>query len=174
MPKQAKLGFRILKQAGEMMIPDERDFESHEENKKYRSHQLEKARKLRCYHKNKHRYNKQKRAVARSISGRYKDAERLAAARSQGWEFTQEEWERVWRDAGWVRIPGTQSAHNPQGDIVPAFALRGSHRYKNTCMQRKNARKPWSAANCKIMFRGEELSPKSQWYVNPNKHNLMS
>lgn len=164
MSRRAKLGFDVIALDDELQVTTHEDLVKNEEDRKFLSHLKEKARKLRCYHRNKHKYNKQKRAAARSISGKYKEAKRDALKRSQGWEFSQEEWERAWIDSGFVVIPGTITTQNPHGDVVPAFALRGSHRYNHTCMKRLDVTKPWSPENCAIVFRGEELGPENKWY----------
>ncbi len=164
MARKAALGFKYLSESGSMMLPDEDDFENWEESKKLTSHDKVKLVKRRCYHKNKEKYNRQKRISEARVEKKYKAAKRFAEFRNQGWEFTQEDWEQAWMDAGRVMIPGSQSLDNPDGKIVPAYALRGTHRYNNTCMQRVDNTKPWGPDNYKIMYRGEELKPGSTWY----------
>ena len=124
------------------------------------------ASKLKCYRKHAEEYNRAKRLKAGTIEGRYKDAKLGARKRGIGWEFTSDEWEHAWTEAGYIRIPGTQSIANPHGDVVPAFALRGSHAYRNTCMKRIDIDKPWGPNNYRIMFRGEEIGPDNEWSVH--------
>jgi len=165
MAKRAALGFKYLSLEKELTVSTEEDFEREDEERKLNSHNLTKASKLRCYHKHAKEYNKAKRAVAQRIDGRFKDAVRGARKRGVGWKFTQDEWEHAWMEAGWIRIPGTQSVANPNGDVVPAFAIRGSHAYNNTCMKRINLDKPWGIDNYKIMYRGVEVGPDNKWSV---------
>lgn len=167
MAYKARLGFKYLSLDDEMLAPTEREIVHSVEREKTSQHVKEKARKLRWWHKNKDHYNARRRAVASSISRRYKAAKSRAKRRGWGWEFSQSEWERAWTDAGWIVVPGSQTAQNPEGVVVPAFALRGSHAYNNTCMQRIDPNKPWSVQNYKIMFRGEELRPGNKWYREP-------
>lgn len=174
MTHKAHLGFKVLSLDDELKVSDEKDFEKDRLNRKYLSHQKTKASKLRCYHKHSAEYNKAKRAVACRIEGRFKAARQGALKRSVEWEFTEDEWERAWLEAGWIRVPGTQSAANPTGDIVPAFALRGAHRYNNTCMQRLDVDKSWSVTNYKIMFRGLEVGPDNEWSVSNSEYNKLS
>jgi hypothetical protein len=170
MARKAHLGFRVLSLDDELKVSDERDFEKERLNRKYLSHQKAKARKLRCYHKHKEQYNRTKRAAARRIEGRFKSTKQASISRGTEWEFTESEWEHAWMEAGWIRIPGTQSVANPYGDVVPAFALRGSHRYNHTCMKRIDLSKPWGTDNYKIVFRGIEVGPDNEWSVS-NREN---
>jgi hypothetical protein len=170
MSHKAHLGFKVLSLDDELQVSDEKDFEKDRLNREYLSHQKAKASKLRCYHKHADTYNKTKRKKSAKISGRYKSARQGALKRNTAWEFSEDEWEHAWLEAGWIRIPGTQSAANPTGDVVPAFALRGAHRYNNTCMQRLNLDKPWSNDNYKIMYRGEEVGPENQWSLSNSEH----
>jgi hypothetical protein len=171
MTHKAKLGFTVYSLDDELQVPDEKDFERNEAEQEYARAEASKARKLRCYHKHKENYNKAKRAVAARIEGRFKAAKQGARKRGVGWEFTPEEWERAWQEAGWIRVPGSQSEANPQGDIVPAFALRGAHRYNNTCMQRLDLGKPWGPSNYRVMFRGQEVGPDNKWSVSSSEIN---
>jgi len=164
--KKAALGFKYIALDGELLVPTEKDVSDSRLDRLTDSHTKEKQRKLRCYNKNKLAYNRQKRAVARSIVGRYEEAKRNALKYGQEWRFDLETWERAWQTAGWVTIPGSQSAENPEGVTVPAFGLRGPHRYNNTCMVRIDFGQPWSPDNTKIVFRGEELAVGSRWYKN--------
>jgi len=164
--KKAALGFRYIALEGELLVPTTKEIVDSGLDRAIDSHTLEKKRKLRCYTKNKEKYNRQKRSVARSIEGRYEESKRNALKYGQGWSFDLETWERAWQTAGWVTIPGSQSAENPEGVTVPAFGLRGPHRYNNTCMVRMDFHKPWSPDNTKIVFRGEELAVGSRWYKN--------
>lgn len=154
--KKASLGFRYISLDDEFRIPDLKDFEDARIDRRMSSHDKAKLRKLRCYTKHKEQYNKQKRSVARSIAGRYEEAKRKARKEHLDWSFDRETWEQAWISAGWVKTP--------KGDLVPAFALRGGHRYNNTCMVRKDLNLGWSPANTQIVFRGEELVPGSRWY----------
>lgn len=167
MTKKAALGFRYASLDGEMQVPTERELTHAKESVERDRHQRRKEQKLRWWHANKQRYNRRRRTAACSIEKRYKAAKARAVRRGAGWDFSQEEWEQAWMDAPWVLKPGTISAQNPEGIAVPAFALRGSHAHRNTCMQRLDPSKPWSKHNYKIMFRGEELKPGSRWYRKP-------
>ena len=163
--KQAKLGFHVLTaDSGELRTSTEADFKKRKENKEYNSYVLSKQRKLRWWNRNKEQYNAKRRAAARTIAGRYEAAMKKALSRGESWDFTPDSWERAWQDAGWVLVPGTATTQNPAGMVVPAFALRGNHTYKHTCMQRDDLNKGWSPSNCTIMFRGEELGPANQWH----------
>jgi hypothetical protein len=164
MPKKAVLGFRYISLDEEMLVPTEQELTHAVEGVERSSHEREKKRKLRWWHDNKRKINSRRRAVACSIEKRYKAAKSRADRRGWGWEFSQEEWERAWEEAGWVEVPGSRSPSNPNGIVVPAFALRGSHALNNTCMQRLDPNKPWSIDNYKIMFRGEELKPGNRWF----------
>ena len=164
MARKAALGFRYISNDDELIFPDEEDFEKDKESRQLTAHDRRKLSKRKCYHKNKEKYNQQKRHREAGVGRKYKAAKRFALFRNQGWEFTQEEWEQAWIEAGRILIPGTQSSDNPTGTIVPAYALRGSHRYKNACMQRLDNEKPWGPDNYKIMYRGEALQPGSRWY----------
>jgi len=167
MPRRATLGFRYASLDDEMMLPTEQELTHAVESVETSRHEKEKARKLRWWHNHAKRLNKERRAVACSIENRYKAAERRARQRGWGWEFTQEEWERAWMEAPLVIVPGSRTRSNPEGVVVPAYALRGSHALKNTCMQRLDPNKPWSKDNYKIMFRGKELTPNHQFYGGP-------
>jgi hypothetical protein len=156
--RKARLGFKIYSTDDELLVDEERDFDYVEKEKRWDSHQKAKARKLRCYNKNKEKYNAQRRVAASTISGRYKSAKIKAGKMGQEWEFTQEEWEDMWINAGWVSIPGTLSPSAPEGVRRPAYALRGGNRFSNTMMARSNLSGPWCTANCYIVFRGEPLS----------------
>jgi len=164
MPRKARLGFEYISLDDEMMLPTDREILHSVEREKTSQHEKEKNRKLRWWHKNKDRYNARRRAAACSIAKRYKEAKSRAKRRGWGWDFSRSEWERAWMDAGWVCVPGSQTSQNPEGVVVPAFALRGSHAYNHTCMQRIDPNKPCSLENYKIMFRGEELKPGHRWY----------
>jgi hypothetical protein len=166
--RQAKLGFRVLAAEGELKVSTKEDFEKKRQDKEYDSYVLSKKRKLRWWRRNAERYNAKRRAVARSITGRYKEAERRARSKGESWEFTPDSWEQMWIDAGRVLIPGTATTQNPAGVIVPAFALRGNHRYKHTFMHRIDFNKGWSVDNCRIYFRGEELNADNEWYRSVN------
>lgn len=168
--KQAKLGFQVLTaDSSELRTSTKEDFEERRRNKEYNSYVLSKQRKLRWWNKNKEWYNAKRRAAARTIAGRYEAARRKALLKEESWDFTPDSWERAWQDAGWVLIPGSISTQRPEGTVVPAFALRGNHTYKNTCMQRIDLNKGWSPKNCTIIFRGEELGPSNQWYRRQSK-----
>lgn len=160
MAKRAALGYKYLSLPGQFMVPDEDDLESARESRRLSAHDKEKLRKLRCYHKNKERYNATRRKKEITVSQRYGSAKRFAKFRNQGWNFTQDEWEQAWIDAGWVRVPGLEHP-------VTAYSLRGSHRYKNTCMQRRDLSRPWGPDNYVIMYRGEELKQGSRWSAPP-------
>ena len=67
MAKRAKLGFKVIGLPGELMVSDERDFEQTIADKKLDSERGRRASKLRCYHKHKELYNKQKRMVKGSV-----------------------------------------------------------------------------------------------------------
>lgn len=164
MGKKARLGFRYLSLEDEMVLPTDKEL-THAVEGVFRDRAARRRKaKLKWWHeKGKHKINPKRRAGACSIEKRYKAAKRRAIRRGWGWAFTQDEWERAWEEAGWVQVPGSATTQNPEGDIVPAFALRGSHAYKNTCMQRLDVDKPWSKDNYKIMFRGEALED-SKWY----------
>lgn len=164
MARKAALGFQYLSLDEELRVPTERELTHAVEQDQRSNHEREKERKLRWWHRNKHKLNRKRRAVACSIEKRYKAAKSRALRRGWGWEFTQEEWERAWMEAPHVLVPGSRSPSNPKGVTVPAFALRGSHALHNTCMQRLDPNKPWSKDNYKIMFRGEELKPGNRWY----------
>lgn len=164
MPRKASLGFQYSSLDEEMRIPTTRELIHAVEQVETSQHEKEKQRKLRWWHRNKRKLNARRRAVACSIEKRYKAAKARAIRRGWGWDFTLEEWERAWAEAPHVLVPGSQTPSNPEGISVPAFALRGSHAHKNTCMQRLDPNKPWSKDNYKIMFRGEELKPGSRWY----------
>jgi hypothetical protein len=174
MSHRAHLGFKILSLDDELKVSDEKDFESDKLNREYLSHQKAKDRKLRCYHKHSDEYNKTKRATTAKVSGRFKAARQGAIRRSTEWEFSEEEWEHAWMEAGWIRMPGTQSAANPTGDVVPAFAIRGAHRYQHTCMQRLDLDRPWGPDNYKIMFRGKEVGPDNEWSVSNSEYRKYS
>lgn len=161
--KKANLGFKVLSLDHELRVPTPAEIAHNTENLKLDSKAKRRESQLRCYHKNKEKYNRQKRSVARRIEGRYEEAKRQAVLSGAGWDFDLETWERVWQEAGWVVVPGSQSAQRPEGLAVPAFSLRGPNRYNNTCMVRVNYGKPWGPENVKIMFRGEELTEGSRW-----------
>ena len=163
--KQAKLGFQVLTaDRDELRTSTEEDFKKRKENKEYNSYVKSKQRKLRWWNRNKTAYNAKRRAAARTIAGRYEAARSKALGKGEEWSFTPDSWERAWQEAGWVLVPGTATTQSPEGTVVPAFALRGNHAYKNTCMRRIDLNKGWSPSNCKIMFRGEELGPSNEWY----------
>jgi len=164
MPKRAVLGFKYLSLDDELMVPTSKELVHSVESMERNSRRRHRESKLRWWHRNKEKYNLRRRAVACSIETRYKEAERRAIQKSDGWEFSPEEWEHAWETAGSILIPGSQTPQNPEGDVVPAFALRGSHSLRNTCMKRIDTDAPWSVDNYVIMFRGEPLGPGSKWY----------
>lgn len=162
--RKAAVGFRFHGLGDELKVSSQEDLNKRREDKEYESKALEKARKRRWWHRHKERLNAERRAAARSIEGRYKAAKAKALEKGEEWSFTPEEWERKWIDAGWVLIPGSITPGNPHGQIVPAFAIRGAHRYHNTCMERISLNKGWNTENTRIVFRGEELKPGCRWY----------
>ena len=162
--KKAQLGFKYISLDDEFRIPDLEDIEDARISRAMTVHQKEKLRKLRNYHKHRDEYNDQKRSVARSVAGRYEESKRKSLKENISWEFTREAWEKMWLDAGYVVKPGTQTEQNPKGEVVHAWALRGAHRYNNTCMVRKDLNLGWSPENSMVVFRGEELVPGSRWY----------
>lgn len=165
--KRAKLGFRFISLENELQVVESEDITLSKEARQRRSHTKSKATKLRCYNKHRDSYNAQRRNRGATIHRRYKEAERQAAIAHVQWGFTEESWEQAWSSAGWVVMPGSQSAAALDGTPVPAFALRGPHRYNNTCMVRKDLSKGWNPDNCEIVFRGVPLVPGSRWYVAP-------
>lgn len=162
--RKAALGFKYISLKDEMIIPEDDDFENWKESKKLSTHDRIKLTKLRCYHKNKEKYNRSRRINDAKVASKYSAAKRFAIFREQGWDFTQDEWEEAWINAGNVLIPGTQTIENPEGKIVPAYAMRGVHRYNSTCMQRLDNSLPWSKTNYKISYRGEDLVKGSKWH----------
>ncbi len=167
MSRKAALGFRYLSLDEEFKVPTDRELVHVTESVATDAHIRDKQRKLEWWHRNKRRYNLRRRSAACSIEKRYKAAKSRALRRGWGWEFSQEEWERAWSEAPWILVPGSVTPSKPEGLVVPAFALRGSHAYHNTCMQRLDPSKPWSVTNYKFMFRGEELRPGNRWYREP-------
>ena len=156
--RKARLGFEILSLEGELLVDEDKDFERKEKDKVWASRQKELARKLRCYNKHKVKYNAQRRAAAATIGGRYKASKTKALNVGQGWDFTQEEWQQLWIDAGMITLPGSVGPSTPEGVQRTAYALRGPNKFDNTMMARKDVSKPWSTSNCYIVFRGEPLS----------------
>lgn len=165
MAHKAKLGFKYIALEDEMILPDEEDIEEWQENRRLSAKDKIRLTKLRCYHKNKEQYNKVKRVSETKVEKRYRAAKRYAVYRNQPWDFTLEEWEQAWMEAARVRIPGSQSAAEPEGRVVPAYALRGQNRHNSTCMQRLDLDRPWGPDNYCIMYRGEVHEPGSKWYV---------
>lgn len=159
--RKAALGFRYISLDDELKVPSQDEIVKSGEDRKVVAVLNHRAAKRRCYWRNRDKYNKQKRAVVRSIEGRYEEAKRQALLSGAEWGFDLETWERKWQDAGWVQVPGKE------GHVVPAFALRGPNRYNNTCMVRINYSKPWGPDNTKIVFRGEELKRGSRWFREP-------
>ena len=165
--RKAQLGFKYLSLNDELKVPTPEEIVHSVENRIITSRERRRESQLRCYHKNKEKYNRQKRSVARRIEGRYEEAKRQALLAGADWGFDLETWERTWIDAGWVVVPGSECAERPEGLAVPAFSLRGPNRYHNTCMVRLDYNKPWDPDNTKIVFRGEELKHGSRWYAEP-------
>lgn len=165
--RKAALGFKYLSLDGEFRIPTSADIELAAEAQKRHVHAVVKATKLRCYTAHADKYNQQKRSRQGTVLGRYSEARRQAIKVAVPWDFTPETWERMWQDAGWVIAPGSQKVGAMEGVAVPAYALRGAHRYNNTCMVRKDLSLGWSPENCSIMFRGNPLCPGSRWYLAP-------
>lgn len=156
--RKARLGFKIFSLDDELLVDEDKDFERKEKDKEYASRKKELARKLRCYSKNKEKYNAQRRARAATIRGKFLAARDKACKVGQGWELTQSEWEQIWMDAGWVIIPGTiDPSKNPGGIRRTAYAMRGPNKFTNTMMARSDLTKPWSVDNCYIVFRSEPL-----------------
>jgi hypothetical protein len=158
--KKASLGFQYISLDDEFRIPEDKDIEDSKIDRILNMHDKEKRRKLRNYREHRDAYNRQKRSVARSITGRYEESKRKAFKEGIEWSFDRETWEQMWIGAGWIRHPSPP--HSP----VPAFALRGQNRYNNTCMIRKDLARGWSPENSCIVFRGEELIPGSRWYLH--------
>ena len=159
--RKAALGFRYISLDEELKVPTPVEIVKSAADRMVESVINHRASKLRCYWRNRDKYNRQKRSVVRSIEGRYEEAKRQALRSGAGWSFDLEAWELKWQSAGWVQVPGSE------GHRVPAFALRGPNRYNNTCMVRLDYSKPWGPDNTKIVFRGEELVAGSRWFVDP-------
>lgn len=157
MSKKAALGFRYHSMGDELHVSTQDDLDKRRADKDYDMKVNERARKLRWWHRHKEELNAKRRAVARSVEGRYKAAEAKALSKGEEWSFTPEEWEQKWIDAGWVAVPMSDR-------VVPAFAIRGAHRYNNTCMERINLNDGWNPGNTRVVFRGEELKPGCRWY----------
>ena len=167
--KRAALGFRYISLDKELQVVESEDLQIMKESRQRTSHARTKEAKLRCYHKNREMYNAQRREKSSSMESKFSEAQRQAAIAGVQWEFTPESWAKVWKDAGWITFPGSHSAKELDGVTVPAFALRGPHRYNNTCMVRKDLSKGWNPENCEIVFRGEPLIPGSRWYKQAPK-----
>ena len=162
--RKARLGFKIFSLDNELLVDEDAEFERKEKDKKYASRKRELERKLRCYHRNKEKYNAQRRARAATITGRYQASKEKALKAGQKWELTQSEWEQIWIDAGWVVIPGTVGPENPSGVRRTAYAMRGPNKFTNTMMARRDLTRPWTVENCYIVFRSEPLIG-SQYHV---------
>lgn len=156
--RKARLGFEIYSLEDELLVDEDKDFERQEKDKIWASQQKSKARKLRCYNKNKEKYNAQRRAKAATIAGRYLQAKKKATDLAQGWNMTQTEWEGIWMSAGWIIVPGTVGPSNPKGKRSTAYAMRGPNKLTNTMMARRDLAAPWAVDNCYIVFRSEPLS----------------
>ena len=102
-----------------------------------------------------------------TVRGKYVQSKRKAKSLGQEWHFTQEEWESLWVEAGWVIVPGTVSAANPRGERRTAYAMRGGNRHNNTYMQRIDLSQGWSKDNCVIMFRGKPLLESKYHATSP-------
>lgn len=159
MSRRAKLGFVYHGMPDELKVTTPEDRQKTREDLAYEANMRHTRSKLEWWHRNKERLNAARRSDARSISQKYKVAKAKAGDRSQDWDFTQEEWERKWMEAGWVNIPNTDT-------IVPAFALRGCHAYNSTYMRRIDTSKGWSYDNTEVVFRDKPLGDGSEspWY----------
>ena len=162
--RKARLGFKILSAEGELLVDEDKDFVRKEKDKKWAQRQRMLARKLRCYNKNKKKYNAQRKAKASTPSGKYHVSKMKALQIGQKWEMTSEEWSNIWMDAGWVIIPGTVSPSNPKGVRRTAYAMRGPNKFTNTMMARADLAGPWSVDNCYIVFRSAPLA-ESDYHV---------
>jgi len=155
--KKARLGFKIYSLDSELLVDEDRDIEFRAKQKKWLSRKKELARKLRCYNKNKEKYNAQRRDVASSIGGRFKVSKTKAKTSGQEWLLSEKEWQDIWIEAGWVVVPGTISPQRPGGVRRTAYSMRGPNKFENTMMARKDLSKAWSKDNCYIVFRSEPL-----------------
>jgi hypothetical protein len=151
--QKARLGFKIYSLDKEMLVDEDKDFERKEKDQVWASRQKMLARKLRCYNKHKEKYNAQRREQAATIAGRYKSSKTKALQVGQEWNLSQDEWQNIWMDAGWVIIPGTVSPSSPMGVRRTAYAMRGPNKFTNTMMARTDLNDAWSVENCYIVFR---------------------
>jgi hypothetical protein len=112
---------------------------------------LRRARTQKRYHeKNRFRLNQDRARRARRPEQVYNRAKRRAIDRGQTWEFTYDEWYRMWQEAEDVCDPLT-------GFTKSAWSLKGGNYTNNTQMVRTDLEGPWSVKNCKIMLNGEIL-----------------
>lgn len=170
--RKARLGFKIYSLDDELLVEEAEDFVWREEDKKIHSARKDRARKLRCYNKHKERYNANRRERAATVKGKYKASKQEALRKNQEWLLTQEEWEGIWLDAGFVALPGTQTPQNPRGVLRTAFSLRGpASSVDSTMMGREDMLGPWSVDNCYIIYRKEPLVGSVYHYEKPNYIN---
>lgn len=157
MVEKVRMPFKVLSLEGELLVEEEKDLELAAKEAAWSTREKIRANKRKCWHKNKAKYDVARKARASTIHGRFLSARRKALSVGQRWELSEEEWQKLWIDAGFVVIPGTIDPSHPRGERRTAYAMRGPNRFSNTYMTRKDLGKPWSYDNCYIGFRGGPL-----------------
>jgi len=155
--RKARLGFKIHSLDGELLVEEDVDFERKEMDKEYAARQHMLKRKLTWWNNNSKECNNRRREKASTIIGKFKASRKKALSVSQEWDLTQDEWESIWINAGWVVIPGTISPSNPSGVRKTAYAIRGPSKLENTMLARKDLGDSWNIDNCYIVYRCEPL-----------------
>lgn len=108
----------------------------------------------RYHRKNKETLNRKRIIRARRPTEVYARAVRKAKRRDQAWEFTFDEWWRMWSAAPDVM-------DEARGLKVSAWKMKGSNPKTCTQMARIDLEGPWSKDNCVIQMGGKELSGNS-------------
>jgi len=162
--KKARMPFQVLSLDGELLVEEEKDLQARFEERGYTREQRTKAVKRRCWHAHQEAYNTSRKIKNNSVHGKYLAARRKARAARHEWMFTEEQWQQMWIDAGWIAIPGSYTFTKEGSVKRPAFYLRGGNRYDNTYMARHDPTKPWCVENCYIGFRGVPLQ-ESPYHV---------
>jgi hypothetical protein len=155
--EKVRMPFKVLAEDGELLVEEERDLELAAKEAQWDRRERIRSYKRKCWHKNKAKYEAKAKAKSSSIHGRFLASRKKALSVGQVWELTEEEWQRIWIDAGFVIIPGTTSPSRPEGIRTTAYAARGPNRFSNTYMTRYDLGKPWNKENCYIGFRGDPL-----------------
>jgi len=158
--------FKILSEDGELLVEEQKDLEFRQKQKTWSKERKIRETKRRCWHRNKEDYNAKRRARDATIHGQFLAARRKARSVGQEWELTEEEWQTLWMEAGFMTIPGTITPSRPRGIVRTAFAMRGPNKYFNTYMTRHSAREPWKKTNCYIGFRGQPVAESPYYHSN--------